>query len=185
MTLCKELPKGLRIAQWNVQCITNKIDQLKTAEILRCPGTQVDILGLSETWLNSKYAEGFAQAEGWSIFRRDRSQKEHGGSLLFVNNKFQHLRRYDLENDDIEAIWIEFAFPNTRPIILCHGYRPEWVNVRDWSEKIEERLERVFAENKEVIIMGDLNIDWKDIDKNEYQPWKELLIGFQLSPVSI
>lgn len=92
MNLCKELPKGLRIAQWNVQYITNKIDQLKTAEILRCPGTQVDILGLSETWLSSKYGEGFAQIDGWSIFRRDRSQKEHGGLLLFVNNKIQHFR---------------------------------------------------------------------------------------------
>ena len=100
MNLCKELPKGLRIAQWNVQCITNKIDQLKTAEILRCPGTQMDILGLRETWLNLKYTEGFAQIEGWSIFRRDRSQKEHGGLLLFINNKIQHFRRNHLENDD-------------------------------------------------------------------------------------
>ena len=99
---------------------------------------------------------------------------------MFVNNKIQHFRRFDLENDDIEAIWIEIAFPNARSIILCHGYRPEWVTVRDWSEKIETSLERVLAENKEVIIMGDLNIDWKDIDKSECHPWKELLVGFQL-----
>ena len=92
MNLCKDLPRGLKIAQWNVQCITNKIDQLKTTKILRCPGTQIHILGLSEIWLNSKYAEGFAQIEGWCIFRRDRSQKEYCGLLLFVNNKIQHFR---------------------------------------------------------------------------------------------
>ena len=60
-----------------------------------------------------------------------------------------------------------------------HGYRPEWVTVHDWSEKIEANLERLFAENKEVIIMGDLNINWKDIYKSKYQPWKELLFHLE------
>ena len=125
-------------------------------------------MGLSETWLNWKYAEGHSQIKGWSILRRDRSQKEHGGLLLFVNNKIQHFRRYYLEKEDVEAIWIEISFPNTRPIILCHSYI---LFVRDWSEKIEACLERVFAENKEVIVMGDLNIDWKDIYSSEYHPF--------------
>ena len=65
VNLCKELLKVLRITHWNVQCITDKIDQLKTRQrYYDGPGAQADILGLSETWLNSKYAEGHTQIEG-------------------------------------------------------------------------------------------------------------------------
>ena len=86
---------------------------------------------------------------------------------------------------DIGAIWIEIAFPNTRPIILCHGYKQEWMTACGWSEKIKASFEMVFTKNKEVHITSDLNIDWKDMDSSEYHPWKEQLSCFQLEQTRV
>ena len=50
------LPSGLRCVHWNIQSIKNNIDQVKnTFESQK--GNQVDILGISETWLDDSYSK--------------------------------------------------------------------------------------------------------------------------------
>ena len=58
--LVSDLPKGLKVAQWNLQCLCpyhykqHKLDQLRLM-LQGDPTKETDILGVKETWLNSKY----------------------------------------------------------------------------------------------------------------------------------
>ncbi len=51
--------KGLKITHWNVQCITNKMDQIK--QILRDTKSQPHILDQTETWLTDTYKDSYVK----------------------------------------------------------------------------------------------------------------------------
>ncbi|CAC5413151.1 rnhA [Mytilus coruscus] len=68
----------------------------------------------------------------------------------------QSLPRTEL--DDIESIWVEIIFVHQKPILLGNIYRPPNSNA-EWITKFESMLTNVDIEDKEIIILGDFNID--------------------------
>ena len=48
---------------------------------------------------------------GFSIYRRDRVSRYGGGVLVFVNEELKLKRRDDLENLDLEVIWLQVSVP--------------------------------------------------------------------------
>ena len=70
----------------------------------------------------------------------------------------QWKRRYDLEIDEIECIWIELFFVSSTSILICIAYKPlessTYVN-NNFATKFNKMLEVGVSENKETIIAGD------------------------------
>ena len=72
-----------------------------------------DVLCLCETWLSDKKIPNNAlHIPNYTHFRRERTDITKGGLLIFVANHFTCLRRFDLEDDDIECIFLELTVPN-------------------------------------------------------------------------
>ena len=47
------------------------------------------------------------EVPGYSIYRRDRVNKSGGGVMAYINDNMNVIRRTDLENQEVEAIWLE------------------------------------------------------------------------------
>ncbi len=160
ITLFSPKTKGLKIAHWNIQCLTNKIDQIKL--LIQDPKHQPDVLGLTETWLNSSYNEDFVKILGYHHppQKKDGICAAHGGIISYVSERYKYDRQDDMEISNIETIWIEIKPINAANILVCTVYRPDELDsLARWSEQFENEMENAYLENKEIIIMGDFNID--------------------------
>ena len=154
---CSDLPSGLKIGQWNIRSLNEcKHEQLK--HLFRDPGREVDILGITETWLECNTSNELVAIKGYNIERRDRPSDPHGGVLMYINEDIPYNHRYDLQHEYVEAIWIEIIFPKSKPYLIATVYRPP-NSLIEWYEHFETMTENAYNEGKEMIIMGDFNID--------------------------
>ena len=102
--------------------------------------------------------------------RKDRKNGSGGGVGCFIRNDLGWQRREDLEKDSLETILIEIFVKNARPLLVCVLYRPP-----DTSKYLDRNFEIVFryvvntsvSENKELILMGDLNTDYLNTSKDK------------------
>ena len=114
------------------------------------------ILGVTETWLHSSVTVGEISVPGYVVHRRDRNSRG-GGVLVYVAHSCRSWRRPDLEDPTVEVVWVELRV-ESHPMLLCDVYRPP---SSDGSllTIIGHMLEMAIGENKEVILMGDLNVN--------------------------
>ena len=82
-----------------------KIDQVKLILDNELPG----IFCSSETFLNDKVDDRLLYHEGFELGRRGRIAKAGRGLLCFIQNDITYERRTDLENPNIEIIWLRMA----------------------------------------------------------------------------
>ena len=100
--------KGIRIGHWNVNRLTSsKFDQIKQFLNDKNGKPQVDVLWLNETFLKPDIPDSFYSIPGFTIFRRDRQTRNGGGVLAFVTDELSVFRRKDLDNLNLEILWLE------------------------------------------------------------------------------
>ena len=118
--------KGLRIGHWIVSHLTSsKFDQIKLFLKSKDGTSQVNVLWLNETFLKPDIPDSLYSVPGFTIFRRDRRIKNGGGILAFVNDELSSIRRTDLEDSNLEILWLEIApFKSKRSLLLAGIYRP-------------------------------------------------------------
>ena len=70
---------------------------------------KLDIFAVSETWLNNSISSDLFSISGFSpMFRLDRSDgRKAGGVALFTSLSIVTKRRFDLERQGIEILWVE------------------------------------------------------------------------------
>ena len=104
-----------------------KFDQVKLFLCDKSGRPQVDLLFINETFLNHQIPDSFYSVPGFKIYRRDRPLKTGGGVMAFVNEELiiNVKRRTDLEQSDLESIWLEvFPFKSKRSLLFAAIYRP-------------------------------------------------------------
>ena len=82
---------------------------------------------------------------------------------MYISNNLKWIRRNDLEDLNLECIWIEIFPENAKSILLGTIYRPpdssKYLH-KSFNEHFENMLSTVISESKESILMGDMNIDY-------------------------
>ncbi len=111
------------------------------------------------------------------MFRRDRQDRDGGGILMYVKNSIFAKIRPDLSINSLETLWIELELPKSKPFILGVVYRPP-NSLQSWIDLFEEEFESAHSENKEIILMGDFNID---LIKNENKKWSNFIDNVNLT----
>ena len=169
--------KGFRIGHINVQGLGNKIDQIKL--ILNSDVNQIQILGISETKLKDIHVDSFFEVAGYQKpFRRDRIQNGGGGLLVYVKNEVSCKRRPDLENEQLECIWLEVKPKKSKSFLVGQVYRPPNSSIV-WNETFEDCLENALKEEKEMYILGDMNRDL--LNEQIKRLWTEYMEPFGLT----
>ena len=102
----------VKICHANIRsvCAPEKMDHIK-CEL----ADTYDIVTLSETWLHSNSDASLLNLEGFHMQRKDRSDNSgYGGVMAWVSDKLVLKRRYDLELQNLELLWLEIRSDNNK-----------------------------------------------------------------------
>ena len=129
---------SLKVCLWNIQLLTDsKVEEIRvklTNSINE--EDKPDILILTETFCSAKVPDSFYSTPGFQIHRKDRIGRSGGGTLVFVNNSLQVKRREDLEETDLECLWLEtcsFKSKHSRGGGVLQEFLGGVVPLRPWN----------------------------------------------------
>ena len=153
--------KGIKIFHQNINGLLRKMDGVGI--LLKAVHHKIGIFGLSETHLHKDINSSEVNIDGYKFERSDRKNGTGGGVGCYVRDDISYHRRRDLEMEGVESLWIEIFQKNSRSILVCFLYRPP-----DTSKYLDESFEEKFDgmistsvnENKETIVLGDINCDY-------------------------
>ena len=160
--------RGLKIFHQNVNGLARKFDMID--HLLKETSGKIDILGISETHLNSDIVQGEITVDGYTFIRKDRKTGPGGGVGCFIRNDLGWQRRTDLENDGVEAIWLEIFIKHARPLLVCNIYRPPITSkhlIPEFETIFEDMISTGVYEDKETILLGDMNADYLQQSKDK------------------
>ena len=115
-----------------------------------------DIIALTETFLSEDISDESLQMQGYySPFRCDRNR--HGGGVcIYVKNSIYAVRCPELENNNLECIWLKITNNNVN-FYFCCVYRPPNSKREFWELLYESIVQVKYIEFPSFFIVGDLN----------------------------
>ena len=154
-----EVPKNsMSIFLCNAESLRNKLDEL------RCDSYSMDIVCVTETWLDESIPDDSVIIPGFMTpERKDRQIPDagrifHGGVACFVRNGLAYTRRTDLEHPTMEMMWLEIV-TKTGKFLLTVVYRPPSEPVDFWRI-LEENIQHARdVTNVPIYLCGELNND--------------------------
>ena len=137
-----------------------------------------DILCICETFLNDTFSDTELQLENYQLFRKDR-KTNGGGLVLYVKENLRCSLREDMQVNDIEALWVEIKHESQKEFLLGYTYRPPSSHQK-WTTDFEVVLEQVYTENKEIILLGDLNLNLLESNSHVHN-WLQITESINLN----
>ena len=87
----------------------------------------------------------------------------------YIRNGIAWQRRKDLEKESVEAIWLEVLLKKSSPLLVCNIYRPPDTSrylVNNFENLFKGMLDDTVYENKDTILLGDINVDYHNTSDN-------------------
>ena len=146
--------KGMLIACLNVRGLLNKYDQ--TVKLIN--DNDLDVFGMCETFLDHNVEYNEFAFHGYNVVCKHRN-RHGGGVLLYVKEslRFEVIEMNVCEN--VESVWINLKC-NSESIAIGVIYRPPSANAAYYNSMLDQ-LDYVNAHYDKVIVMGDLNFNYK------------------------
>ena len=145
--------KGMVIASLNINSLVLHKDEL--ASILLEKG--IHIMALNETKLDKKMPKNILAIPNYKLEREDRNR--HGGGVaVYIRDSIKHTRREDIPKSGLELVCVEVQPVKASPFLVIAWYRPPSEPVASF-EKLEQVLQYLENEDKEIILLGDINCD--------------------------
>ena len=163
--------KGVRIIHWNKgpSYLINKKDEIECLIEQEKP----HILGLSEANLHTEHINDvkFPDYNLHICPTIDNPALKVSRVVVYTHNSLVVKTRQDLMDDRISAVWLEVGLPHKQKFLVCNVYR-EWgylnqatkishskaAQLDRWTILLE-CWERALKEGKEVILLGDINLN--------------------------
>ena len=140
------------------------------------------VLTLSETHINSNNYNDenlLYNIPGYYFIKKNRINGPDGGVAMFVSNTLKWQRRYNLERDELESIWIEIFPHNAKSFffLLSTIYRPPEGSrylFKNFNTLLNDTLNVISSKRKECTVMGYSNINY--LDKNNHNDIKDIFM---------
>ena len=161
--------RGLHFIHLNINSLLPKIDELRHI----AKETKVQVIGISETKIDNSVPNEEISIEGYDILRLDRNRRG-GGVACYIRNdiSFNQINAFPTET---ENIFFDIFLPNSHSITVGIFYRPP--NQSNFLDNISNDFTKLYTEKKEIIILGDLNINLFQNGKYILDENKNSLIG--------
>lgn len=162
--------RGLKIAHLNIRSLRHK------ADLLRLEGLDtktLDILTLSETWLDQSFEDSEVALPGFSCVRMDRTgaKKGFGGVAIYVRESLPFKIRNDLNSFDHECLWVELTRSKCRPTLICCAYRAPDIDFCNFILNLNNCMANIKLDKCDFVLLGDLNANMlshsRDKEKQE------------------
>ena len=143
--------KGIKVSHLNIRSLRNKIHDL---EIL-LKDYPYELISLTETWLDEFICNNMITVNGYNLERKDRA--EHGGGVCcYIRSNIPYIRRYDLEDDELELLWIEIKPRNETSFFVGTVYRQPSGSI-SFFDVLENNLDKAAAFSDRIVLLGDFN----------------------------
>ena len=159
--------KGILNMHLNIRSLKNKVYEVKNLLKEHTP----HMLGLSECDLTrDNIDEKCLKIPGYNILFPS-SWTHHGFArvVVYVKKSFKYEQILDLQDDQIQTIWIKGGYQKSKNIFFCHGYRE---HLTGQGTGAQQRYMNTFlgqwesatqygssSEPNETHVCGDMNID--------------------------
>ena len=171
--------RGFKRIALNIVHLTCHIDELRVLMYPQLP----DLLVLNESKLDSTIDDEDVKIKGYEIIRHDRTR--HGGGIcIYLKSCFSYSdSAYKcFLHPSFEIICFEIR-SNSKPFVIVACYRPPKCD-NSFFEHLEMIITKLDNDDKEYIILGDLNSDLLPINNctdSNVRLLKSLIEVFQLS----
>ena len=175
---------GIRIYHFNKgnAHLCNKIHEVENIISTHRP----HILGISESNYFQDHDYDAVQIENYKFLTAKTINNPNlkvSRVCVYLHKSMVGKIREDLMDENFSSIWVEVGLPQKRKILIGNVYR-EWGFMRQdnpavshyltsqkdrWSVFIEQ-WERALAESKEVIVLGDLNLNFLEWARDDLPP---------------
>ena len=139
----------------NVRGLRSNLGDLTHNFVLR---HQVDIVAVSETWLNGEVESSYGKIPGYSQWtRKDREDRAGGGVATCFKDGLQ-VQDIHVEAPHLEAQFFRVVLEDNTGLLLCVMYRPPKQG-RSQLDFLTEELDTLLSRHKcrHAMIVGDLN----------------------------
>ena len=175
--------KGIKCVVWNKgsSLLQNKHLEIETV----IAGHQPHILGLCEANLKYDVDVSLVQHQDYQLHVASSINNPELGIarvVVYTHTSLVVKRREDLEDETTSAVWLEVGMPRKRKILVATMYR-EWQHLHQAdhsSRSVPAQLERwcnfltkwetALSEGKEVLVMGDINLDFLKWTRGNLSP---------------
>ena len=168
-------PSGILLGHINIRSIVNKTEQMEHL----LSDSNIDILGVSESWLTHSSSTAAISIPGYNVFRKDRETGRGGGILIYVRDKFKcELIRWPKEVN-VECIGLNISLSSAMYFTVICVYRPP--SAKDVFYDHLKTILNHCSSKKEITLLGDFNINW-DI-KSDRKKIKQLTDKYNLTQI--
>ena len=145
---------NLTIEHINSQSLLCNFNEVK----LLIRSRDVDILCVSETWLNANVLDTYIDIPGFKVFRNDGGKG--GGTCIYVNDilKVTKVTSRTQPCEGVEDLWLSIQHRMLPSILLGSVYRHPKASVKSFDYLLDIFSEMVLK-SKPMFILGDLNSD--------------------------
>ena len=178
LSLLQQKQNTFSILSLNCQSLQSKFDQLKIyIESFNHSNCPFSIICLQETWLSDYHDLSLLQLEGYKLLHQPRTCSAHGGVAIYVQMDLEckilqiNGNREIWDGLFIEVSGMQFANQNVGKVVIGNIYRPprELVeNYATFTDEIENIISAMTNSNKEIIILGDFNLDLLKINESQH-----------------
>ena len=117
-----------------------------------------DIMGICETFLDDNVADNEICIEGYTTVKKNRN-RHGGGVILYIKEGIQYNEITNLAGSEAESVWANIQC-DKQQLALGIMYRPPSSN-HAYLKSMLDQIDNVYSYNENVILMGDLNYDYK------------------------
>ena len=184
--------KGFNVLMLNVRSLYSTIDEIN----VRFQG--YDVIALCETWLNDSHTLEMLHLTNYKMFRLDRTQgnirnannrlKRGDGLIIYVHDKYSKyvsvLHDCSKITYNLEQLWIQIDKPNVRKCIIGLVYRPPSTDVTISVKELDLSMDYIQSlSDSEIIVTGDLNVNYNQRDTRGFKILKEFERKYNLSQI--
>ena len=121
-----------------------------------------DLLAINETRLDDSVTDNLIATKDYSVIGKDRNC-QGDGVCIYLRNTINYRLRVDPIAEGLEAVCVEIIKLNSKPFAMIACYRPPNSSVNHADDIFFQSFVNLIAtldsEEKEIIILGDLNCD--------------------------
>ena len=158
------IPK-FSILHLNCQSLIPKLAEIREM-LLYLP---VTVLGVSETWVNTSN-EDTVNIPGYNFVHKSRVGTSRGGVGLFIRDDLKFNIVDNLTKNTVhksyEGLFVKLSLPISSCIVGVI-YRPPGQPILDFNLEIEDLLSNTLSQTKDIILVGDFNIDLLKINEHK------------------
>ena len=162
----------LSIFHTNIRSLKRNFENLN--QFLDSVESQFDIIALSETWSIRKKSKNNFSLSGYHSLEELPGSTQNSGCGVYIKENLNFKKRNDLtyvsktKDEEFQALWVEILNKKKKNILLCVVYRhPKSKRNELFSNYLKEKTQTVLHEKKELIIVGDFNMNFLQYDKDQ------------------